>query len=285
MTYLLMALLGLLAFALVLARTAHKAELWAMYVVATALVALSDWIAFGWFQLYTYHPRLLAAHQPDAALGEFLADLLFVPAVSAALTATLPVTVAALLGTALFAVTEYALLRGGLFTHNGWHLGYSMAGFLVYFPVLAALWRSLTAGGTRPDWLPWLLRVSTQLVTIGLLTLFLRALPWVHTNIQIMPTRLGNQAFGRFITYALVTIPLGLWICHGRGAQRWTRLGLVTLGLTLYNAMLTRLNFQFFIPPWSGPLDALAQGVAIGAASLAANGILGRLEAEDRARV
>lgn len=53
-------------------------------LLAVAGIGLADWIAFGWFILCRYIPHLTANPQFDCALGELLAEVLFVPSLGAA---------------------------------------------------------------------------------------------------------------------------------------------------------------------------------------------------------
>jgi predicted TIM-barrel fold metal-dependent hydrolase len=96
LVYLLMAVAGLTALWLVARQDRRPATLAATFVLAAAGVTLADWVAFGWFDLYRYLPHLVSDPQIDCALGELLADILFVPSLAVLVAARLPGRIVAL---------------------------------------------------------------------------------------------------------------------------------------------------------------------------------------------
>ena len=267
MLYLLMTLTGFSAAALAYWQSDRRRELAATFVAAAAVVILADYIAFGWFDLYHYHPHLLPDELADSALGEFLADILFVPSLTVVLEAWLPGGLALALGTFLVTALEGLFVRVGIFHQTGWRLWLTAALFPVYFYGIHLFWRRAHTNGIDTPLARGLIRSFLVLEALAVLTLYIRAQRLVHTNIHLLPTQQGNQAFGRFLTYILPTGALGYWVLSDR-QMRLTRLAAVTLGVVVFNYTVSALHFQSFRPPWSEWIDALAQGAAIYLAGL-----------------
>lgn len=266
MVYILLTVTGLAGAAIALFKSDHRSDAAILFIVSASWVMLADWIAFGWFALYDYRPYLVANPVADGALGELLADILFVPALCVTLLRFLPGLGGIAVGTAIVTTIEALFLTMGLFHHHGWTLWHTAFGFVIYFAALDLFWHDLRGGVLPPVHLRAILRVSLIFDLIAILTLFLRANRWVVTNIQIVPSYLGNQSLGRFIFYGLVVVPPAYWAMSGE--RRWLRLAALSTGIMLLNYLLTAFGIQRFVPPWSGPVDALAQGAAVALAGL-----------------
>lgn len=264
MIYLMLTFVGLTGAAFALFRTDRRgrADVVTALIVAAAWVMLADWIAFGWFGLYTYRPFLLADPIADGALGELLADILFVPSLCVTLLRFLPGLTGIAVGAASVTIIEEWFTALGLFQRHGWELWHTFVGFVVYFAALDLFWHDLQHRVLPPAHRTAILRVCILFDTMAPLTLFLRAGQLVVTEIHLVPTYLGNQALGRFIFYGLVVLPPAYWALSG-GRERWLRVGAVTTGILLMNYLLSASGIQRFVPPWNATVDALAQGAAI----------------------
>ncbi|HLN65337.1 MAG TPA: hypothetical protein VK464_27765, partial [Symbiobacteriaceae bacterium] len=231
------------------------------------VVILADYIAFGFFDLYHYHPRLLADELADSALGEFLADILFVPSLTIALAAWFPRRLSLALGTFIVTALEGLFVPVGLFHQTGWRLWLTAALFPAYFYGIDLFRRRAHTKGIDTPLARGLIRSFLVVDTLAILTLYIRAQRLVMTNIHLLPTQQGNQAFGRFVTYIIPTGALGYWALSDRQV-RPARLAAITLGLIAFNYTVSALHFQSFRHPWSEWADALAQGGAIYLAGL-----------------
>lgn len=279
MLYLLMTLTGFSAAALAYWLSDRRRELAATFVAAAAVVILADYIAFGWFDLYHYHPRLLADELADSALGEFLADILFVPSLTVALEAWLPGGLTIALGTFVVTALEGLLVSARLFHQTGWRLWVTAALFPVYFYGIDQFWRRAHTTGIDTPLVRGLIRSFLVFNALACLTLFIRAQRLVTTNIHLLPTHQGNQALGRFLTYVLGAGPLGYWALSDR-QMRPARLAAVVLGLVAFNYTVSGLHFQSFRPPWNQWVDALAQGAVFYLAGLAQDFLYPRARVE-----
>lgn len=272
MLYLLMTLAGFGAAATAFWQSDRKRELAATFVAAAAVIMLADYIAYGWFDLYHYHPGLLASEVDDSALGEFLADLVFVPSLTVALLAWFPTWVSIALGTFFVSALEWLFVRLYIFHQTGWQFWYTTALFPVYFYGIATFWQRAQTQGIETTLARRLLRSCLVFDALGFLTLYIRGRRLVTTNIHLLPSSQGNQALGRFLTYILIAGPLGYWALSDR-RQRPARLAGITLALVAFNYIVLAVNFQTFRPPWNAWVDALAQGAALYVAGLVEDGL------------
>ncbi len=282
MAYLLLAVVGMLSAAYTLWRTEHKARVLALVVVATAVIVLADWVAFGWLYLYSYDTGFPLTERANDALGEVLADIAFVPPFTVLLIRFLPLFRGLVVGTVLYSALQWLFEWLGLYIDRGWEVWHTALAFPFYFGALYWYQRHLQEPNWRTGWQAKLLLVCLMFDGVALLTLFLRAGGLVHTAIHIMPTYIGNQSLGRFLTYAMGIVPVGYWIAGHHGAARWIRLGAV---LALYlglNAVMEWTGFQQFRYYWTGPLDAVVQTAVILLCALAHDGILALARREDR---
>lgn len=263
MIYVILAGIGILSTWHILSHREHRAPRAAMLAAACALVILADWICYGILNLYAYTPGLLANPLQDGALGEVLADITFVPSLQLALAVYVPGVVGVASGTILVSLLEAGFVRFGLFEHRGWQVWMTAAAFPVYFGVLWGFYQAALRRGVTFGWISLVTRLSLVFSSVGVLTLLLRAQQWVHSNLHVLPTAMGNQSLGRFITYAVITVPLGAWVCAAPRPHMWGRLALVTLALVGENWLMAVVNFQQYRPPWGGAYDGLAQGAAI----------------------
>lgn len=261
MVYLILATLGLAGALWSLSRTEHKAARLATFSTAAALVIVADWIAFGWFGLYVYRPGLSAEQRVDSVLGEFLADIVFVPSLAVTLTEFLPPLAGVAAGTVMVCLLEVVFGRYGLFVPKGWAVLYSFTGFPFYFWAVYLAWRTFKRSGIEGGWATFL-RFTLLFNAAALLKLYLRATAFIKTQIAIMATPQGNQALGRFLTYVPVMLVLGFWVAADK-ERLWMRLAVSLTAICLINAAFVAFRFQFFLPPWSGPADALAQCAGI----------------------
>jgi len=272
--YLALAAIGLIGAGVTYWRSAHKAELLILFAFSAAVILFADWIAFGVFGLYDYSPGLVADNVADSALGEFLAEAVFVPSLVLVLVSWLPGLTGMVVGTAIVAGLEVWMSSLGLYHCAGWFLWFTVAGFAVYFAALDLFWHDLTHRTYPFSRVRLFLRGALVFDMLAFLALILRAQQWVVTRIFIMPTYIQNQALGRLISYPLVAGPVSYWVLCGEGAGRWVRLGLVTGGLAAMNLLLTTLSIQLFVPPYHWSIDALAQGTSILLAALAEDAIV-----------
>ncbi|HWI65599.1 MAG TPA: hypothetical protein VNT75_27540 [Symbiobacteriaceae bacterium] len=268
LVYILLTLAGLFGAVVTWFRSPRKADVAIHFFLAMALVMLADWIAFGWFGLYEYHPHLLATTVADAALGEFLADIVFVPSLSVMLGSILPGLAGILAGSVLVTGLEILFLQWDIFHQHGWQIWGTAVGFLFYFALLDLFWKDLRDERLPIERLRLIVRGCSLFSTIALLTLALRGAEVVVTKLQVVPTYYGNQALGRFIWYMAVPFLPAYWALSGKGAARWGRVGALTAAIYGLNWFLTSFDLQHFLAPWSPLLDALAQGLAISAAGL-----------------
>jgi hypothetical protein len=266
LVYLLMALAGLAAAVYVVRRDRRPAELAATFVLAAAGVMLADWIAYGWFDLYRYRSHLVGDPQVDCALGELLADILFVPSLAVVLAARLPDLNGAVIFTFAVTAIEYLFVRYDLLIHTGWKSWYSALLFLWYFLWVARVRQRMAAVGLADRALRLWVRGAILFAAVGIYTLVLRPFGLTITNIHLMPTRQGNQSLGRFLTYPTVFVPLGFWVLAGERRQRWWRLGAAAATFTAMNAIMVAVHFQRFRPPYTWYLDALGQAAMLGLA-------------------
>lgn len=266
MVYVILTLSGLVGAAIAVFKSEHRADAAILFIVSAAVVMLADWIAFGMFDLYDYRPYLVANPVADGALGELLADIIFVPSLCVTLLRFTPGLGGIAMGTAIVSTIEALFLAMGLFHHHGWTLWHTAFGFVIYFAALDLLRNDLRRGVLPPANLRVILRACLVFDVIAILTLFLRAGRLVVTNLHVMPTYIGNQSLGRFIFYVLVVMPPAYWALSG--GRRWLRLAALTTGIMLMNYLLTAFDIQWFVPPWNGTVDALAQGAAFALAGL-----------------
>lgn len=269
MAYLLLAACGVGMALQVIVNCEQRARCFAFLAVATAGVVCADWIFFGWLSMYTYHPNLASTPQADNVLGELLGDVVFVPGLAMVIVRYAPTAWGVFAATTLVTVLQVMFARFGLFSEIGWTPWYTAASFPFYFGGLIWYWRGLDEEGLLRGAHAKQVRLAVLLTMIALLSLFYRWQGLVETNLHVMPTYAGNQALGRFIWCAVVTVPVGYWVLSTNGRARWLRLGAVLLGFLLLNAWLPAAGIQFFRRYWSGPLDALAETAVILAAAWA----------------
>lgn len=280
MEYLLLAGSGLTAAVHVITHTEHRARALAVLATAASVVMLADWICYGWFHLYTYRTHLVSTPQADNALGELLADIIFVPGLSLLLARYLPNAWGVALGTLIVSLLQVWFHWLGLFEHRGWTVWYTAASFPFYFGGLTYYWRRLDNQEIVSGWPSKQLRLAIVFNAVALLSLFYRGQALVVTNIHVMPTYEGNQALGRFLWYALVTVPIGYWVLSRDGVARWRWLGAAFAVFFILNLWLPAAGIQYFVRYWSGPLDALAQTMVILAAAWAQDRLYALAESE-----
>lgn len=276
LVYIILTLAGLAGAAFTYFKSDRKADVAIIFAVAAALVMLADWVAYGWFSLYDYHPQLLADTLADSALGEFLADILFVPSLTVVLVSYAPGLTGIVLGTAAVTGLEILLLNLGIFHHHGWALWGTVVGFLFYLAVLDLFCHDLRQEQLPLGRLRWIVRICLVFDMIALLTLYLRAERAVVTNIAILPTYIGNQALGRFIWYVVVMLPPACWALTGKGARRWWRIAALIPLLLITDWVLAVIGIQHFEDAWNSLLDAVAQAAAFVAAGLLEDLLLGQ---------
>jgi hypothetical protein len=245
--------------------------------VSAALILLADWIAFGWFQLYDYHPHLSRAPLQDTVFGEVLAEMFFVPGLTVFLDRWVPGLPGIAAGATAVTGIEYALLQMGLFTHHRWSLWYTAGGFAVYLGGLNRFWRAVRQGNVPDRWVMGLVRSGVVFDMVAFLTLYLMFMGHVKFNVAIMPTAEGNQALGRFLAYVPIMLLLGCWVSAVTGTVRLWRLTAAVALFAGSNSLLTVIGFLVFVPPWGVAIDTVARGAAI----LAAAFLLDHLDPQD----
>lgn len=280
--YVVLALVGLICAGVTYWKSEYKAELLVLFAFSTAVILFADWIAYGILGLYDYSPGLSSPHIADSALGEFLAEAIFVPSLVVTLVSLLPGLTGIVVGTVIVSGLEVLVTWLGLYDCEGWFLGLTIVGFAVYLAALDLFWHDMTHGTYPWDRVRLFLRGALAFDSLALLTLFLRAQQWVVTNIHVMPTYIGNQSLGRLITYALIAGLCSYWVLCGQGSGRWVRFAVVMAGLFAFNIALEFFNIQKFVPPYSRTADVLAQGAAIVLAALAEDGIVSLRERQYR---
>lgn len=139
MPYLWLALAGLTLF-MVMARVGPFENKVSLFFVTGSVIAFTDLLVV-LFRLYQFRPGLIPAPVPDARLGLFLADGLFVPLLASALVGSFPRRrdLAGLLVLVTVLFVENRFLAGQIFVHFRWKLWYSAVLFLVYL-VLTSAW-------------------------------------------------------------------------------------------------------------------------------------------------
>jgi hypothetical protein len=280
--YLGLAAIGLIGTVVTYWRSDRKAELLILLAFSAAVILIADWIAYGVFGLYDYSPGLVADNIADSALGEFLAEAVFVPSLVVMLISWLPGLAGMVVGTAVVAGLEVLLGSLGLYHCAGWVLWCTIAGFAVYFAALDLFWHDMIHRTYPFGRVRLFLRAALVFDSLALLTLLLRGQQWVVTHLDIMPTYIENQALGRFITYPLIAGPAGYWVLCGQGTGRWVRLGLVMAGLAALDFGLTALNMQHFVAPYSWFVDVLAQGAGFSLAALSEDAIMAQYRRQHR---
>lgn len=282
LVYLALSLAGLIGAGVTYRKSEYKAELLTLVAFSVAVIMLADWIAYGMLGLYDYYPGLLATDIADSALGEFLAEIIFVPSMVVTLIPRFSGLTNLIVGTAIVVSLEMLFRWLGVYSCQGWVIGSTVAGFAIYFAALDLFWHDLTHRILPRERVQVILRGALVFDMIAVLSLFLRAGQLVFTNVYLMPTYHGNQALGRFVFYALVAAPAGYWALCGRGSARWLRVLAVTAGLTIMNFCLTTFNIQHFLSPWSPAIDAMAQGTAFTLAALAEDAVMALYQREER---
>jgi hypothetical protein len=263
LVYLLMAVAGLTALWLVARQDRRPATLAATFVLAAAGVTLADWVAFGWFDLYRYLPHLVSDPQIDCALGELLADILFVPSLAVLVAARLPGLYGAVLFTFVVTAIEYLFVRYDLLRHHGWESWYSAVLFPWYFLLVGKARKYVGAVSLADPVTGNAVRGALLFLAIGIYTLGLRPLGVTVTNLHVMPTRVGNQSLGRFLTYPTVFVAVGFWVLAGGRQQRWWRLVAATAAFAAWNLVLLTTGFQHYRPPYSWYLDVVGQAATL----------------------
>jgi GNAT superfamily N-acetyltransferase len=275
LVYIIMAVAGLAGALHAFQHNRFKAALAAAFFTAGAAVLHADWAAFGWFSLYTYHPGLARDPVVDAVWGEALAEAIFVPCLSVVLLAYLPRWRGQLLGTALVTALDVLFTRLGLYAHHGWQAWMTAVTFAIYFPLIEAYFQAAREGGMQSAPVRAILRTALALWALATLTLALRAGRLVVTAIHVMPTYLGNQALGRYLTYVPVTLVFGYQIMAGDPRKRAAGLTALLAVLTIGNYGLMRGGIQQFVRPWGPVTDAVAQTAAIAVAMRLEDWIVG----------
>ncbi|MDF2630996.1 MAG: hypothetical protein K0R39_4827 [Symbiobacteriaceae bacterium] len=270
-----LALVGLIGAGVTYWKSDRKADLLILYAFAAAVIILADWIAYGVLQMYDYYPGLAADHTVDSALGELLAELIFVPCFVVTLVPQVSGLAGMIIGSAVVAALEIAMKAMGIYDGSTWIVEMTAAGFAVYFAALDLLWHDLEHETLSGPAVTSILRGALVFDLMALLSLLLRAMQWVITYIDVAPTRMGNNALGRLIAYGIVAASLGYWALSGNGPGRWLRLCVVMGVLFVFNVMMAALGLHIMRPPWSITADTLAQGAAIGLALLADDAVMG----------
>lgn len=276
MFYLALAGFGLIGAGITYWLSDHKAELLILYVYSVAVILLADWLAYGVFGLYDYYPGLAPNHIADSALGEFLAEAVFVPSLVVMLVPRVSGLTGMVIGTAIVTGLEVFMGSVGLYSCSGWFLWSTLGGFAVYFAALDLFWHDMLHRTYPFSRVRLFLRAALVFDKLALLSLVLRAQQWVVTHIYIMPTYIQNQALGRLITYPLMAGPASYWVLSGQGRDRWVRLGLFVAGMSAVDIVLMALGIQEFVPPYHWFFDVMAQGAGILLAAFAEDAIVAR---------
>jgi hypothetical protein len=261
-------------------RAPNKAAFASTWAVAVAIITVADWIVYGIFDLYRYHPGLFTSDKVDGAIGMLLADLIYVPAMTTLMLQWFPVGTATVLNTTVFTALEGMFLQAGLFTHKGWRLWYTAALFPFYGTALGYYFHAATQRPAHP-WVRAIRQASLAHNGMAILTLVHRMAHVVYTNLHIFPEYLANQALGRILTYGLGSSLLGWWVLSGAREVRGARLTAFTLTWLGINWLFEATGFQHFLAPLTWWLDALIQGAVVWVACVVDNRIE-RLQTEER---
>jgi hypothetical protein len=264
LVFIMLALCGVAGALITFRARSDKAELVATYFTAGALVMVADWVAFGWFAFYSYHPGLARDPNVDGVLGEFLAEIVFVPGALIVLLTFLTGWRQWVVGGLLFGAIEWVFVGAGLLILHGWRTWYTVAGFAIYCVLLGRFESAVRRRGLDQPWIRAVTRVALIFWMIAVLTLVLRGTRWVSsTGVNVMPTPMGNQALGRFVTYLPVSLPLGYWILAGDRHRRPLRILTMLMLAILINYGFIATRLQSFRRPWGPVSDAVAQTGAI----------------------
>lgn len=280
MEYLLLAAVGLILMVAAVSRCERKATAVAVFVVAMTVVGLADWTAFGFFLMYDYRPGLVANHLMDAALGELLAEFLFVAPLTVVLVTGTEPLVGTIAGTALVTAIQHIFRIQGIFVARHWSAAATAVGFLVFFMLLEAFGHAFETFGWKNALLRRITKTSVLFCAMAAFTLFLRGTGVVETNLALLPTPAGNRSLARFLSYAVVGVPLGYWAIAAKGYARYVRLGAAALFYAAADSVFVMLRIAFFRPPWNIPLDAAAMTLAIGAGGLIIDWLVRRSRVE-----
>jgi len=282
MIYLLLAALGLIGAALTIAYSADRGPLVVFFVVAFAVISIADWIAYGWFDLFSYHPGLLVDPLADSSLGEFLADIFYVPCLCVVLVRYLPGLPGILTGSLTVTLLERLFLHLGVFSHHGWENWHTLAAFIVFYATIDLLWFDLRRGTIPHANLLALVRFCLVLDIVGEWGLFIRGSQLAVTRLHLGHSYAADLAIVNLLTYGLITVPLGFWALCAVGRTRWQRIGLVALCGTLVKLVMRDLGWQQFVSPMTPVLDGLAQGAAVALAALLEGPLLAAVPGRER---
>lgn len=251
MAYIVLAATSLLATALLVYQR-RDATLLAAFFVAGALLITGDFVAHGLFELYLYRPHLVAGDIPDSSLGLLLAELGFGASLAVLAEGYLPGWRGVVLNTAVVTVTEYILIRTGLFEHQGWNLWYTLVGFPLYLGAVHFFRRAAISQGLREGWTRAVVRVSIGIWwwnLVGVILAWLKAL--VVIQVQLMPTFGTNQALGLGLTNGIFAVSAFYWVLAGGPENRLQRLLTAVLGLAALDYVWAALGVWAFREPWN----------------------------------
>lgn len=282
MAYVLLALAGVVPAMRAFARRRDPALI-ATFFLAGGLIMLADWIAYGWFRLYDYQPGLVRSALVDSMLGEWLAETLFVAALSVALVVYTPGWRGVALGTTLVAMAEETFSFLGVFSRHGWPVWATAAAFPFYFLGNFRFWRAARKRSLKGGWPRQVARAGVGFWLVAMLTAVLRLTGLQITNLHVMPTHLANQSLGRFLTYGFSATLGCYWCAAGEPASRPVRVLLATALAVVLNYVFIAAHIQFFLSPYGPVSDGVAQGIIFGAACLIDNWIEAAVQEEARA--